>query len=239
MTDAERRFTSVLVEARAGADNTMTIGGYAGQFEKLSDNLGGFVEQYTRSFWNKSRGDGWPDVMARYNHSDDRLLGTAPQNLRLSIDSEGLQYEVNLSPDITYQRDLYELVKRGDVKKSSQAFLVFDEEWGTTDTGYPMRSLVSGRLIDVAPVNTPAYRDSSVGLRSANGEPTELGGALLGPQVAYRSLAKKFDADVEEVLRLAKEDALVRFFKRTDNVGPASEADRSSEAALAQALSLK
>lgn len=237
MTDAERRFTSVLVEARAGADNTMTIGGYAGQFERLSDNLGGFVEQYTRSFWNKSRGDGWPGVMARYNHSDDRLLGTTPTNLRLSLDSEGLLYEVSLDADITYHRDLYSLVKRGDVQKSSQAFVVFDEEWSTTDTGYPMRSLVSGKLVDVAPVNTPAYQASSVGLRSA-GESFEVGGALLGPQVAYRSLAKKFDADLDEVRSLAKSDDLVKFFKRTDNNGPA-DTKRSAQAALAKALSLR
>ena len=45
MTDAERRFTSVRVEVRTGSADKMTIGGYAAKFSRMSQNLGGFVEQ--------------------------------------------------------------------------------------------------------------------------------------------------------------------------------------------------
>lgn len=236
MTDAERRFLSVAVEIRATRDDKMTIGGYAGQFNKLSQNLGGFVERYAPTFWNKSRGDGWPGVLARYNHDDNRLLGTTGGNtLRMSLDDVGALYEVDLDGDISYHRDLYALVKRGDVRKSSQAFVVFEEEWGTTDQGFPLRTLISGKQVDVAPVNTPAYEDSSVGLRGL-GENRTLGGALLGPDVALRSLAKHFDADIEEVRDLAAKNELTRFFKRTDG-GPAAQAEGelSPQAALMRA----
>jgi HK97 family phage prohead protease len=213
MSDAERRFTSVPVEIRAGSDKP-TIGGYAAKFERMSQNLGGFVERIHPSFFNKSRGDGWPGVVARYNHDDNMLLGTmGAGTLRLGIDEIGLTYEVDLP---SARGDVYELVQRGDVRQSSFAFVAFEDEWTTTDQGFPLRTLVSGRLMDVAPVNSPAYEDTSVGLRS---------------------LAAKFDAPLEEVRKLAEVNELVKFFKRTDKVDPAVQR-RSAQAALAAALSL-
>ena len=237
MTDAERRFTSVPVEIRAGSDNALTIGGYAGQVNKLSQNLGGFVERYAPTFWSKSRGNGWPGVMARYNHDDNQLLGTTGGNtLRLGLDEIGLTYEVTLDPEISYQRDLYALVKRGDVRKSSQAFVVYEEEWSTTDQGFPLRTLISGKLVDVAPVNTPAYEDSSVGVRSL-GETVVVGRADIGASVALRSFAKHFEAEFDEVRKLAEANELVKFFKRSDG-GPGPEAKRSAQAALAKVMQL-
>ena len=213
MSDAERRFTSVPVEIRAGSDK-QAIGGYAAKFDRMSQNLGGFVERIAPGFFNKSRGDGWPGVVARYNHDDNMLLGTiGGGTLRLNLDDIGLQYEV----DVPQARsDVYELVQRGDVRQSSFAFVAFEDEWTTSDQGFPLRTLVSGRLMDVAPVNTPAYEDTSVGLRS---------------------LAAKFDADIEEVRSLAASNELTRFFKRTDTKDPATQR-RSAQAALAAVLAL-
>lgn len=207
MSDAERRFTSVPVEVRAGGEKR-TIGGYAAKFERMSQNLGGFVEKIDRGFFNKSRGDGWPGVIARYNHDDNMLLGTsAAGTLRLEVDEVGLLYEVD--PPVS-RGDVYELVERGDVRQSSFAFQAFEDDWGVTDQGFPLRTLISGRLFDVAPVNTPAYEDTSV---------------------ALRSLAHKFEAPLEDVAKLAADGELLRFFKRTDVV----ERGRSASAAAALA----
>lgn len=220
MTDAERRFTSVPVEIRAGADKR-TIGGYAAKFDRMSQNLGGFVERIAPGFFNKSRGDGWPGVLARYNHDDNMVLGTiGGGTLRLSVDEVGLIYEVDLPQA---RSDVFELVQRGDVRQSSFAFAAYEDDWTTSDQGFPMRTLVSGRLYDVAPVNTPAYEDTSVGTRSIDG--------------ALVSLARKFEADVSEVRQMAQHDELRKFFTRTD--GPASAQKHSAQAALAKALSLQ
>jgi HK97 family phage prohead protease len=199
MSDVERRFTLVAVELRA-KDDSMRIGGYAAVFNRLSQNLGGFVERVSPAFFNKSKGDGWPDVMARYNHDDNQLLGTTGGGtLHLRVDETGLDYEVDLPRG---QANLAELVQRGDVRKSSFAFRVMPsadggpgDDWEVSDTGYPLRTLLSGQLIDVAPVNSPAYLDTTSGLRS---------------------LACKFEADVEEVRKFAEADELRRFFVRTD-----------------------
>jgi hypothetical protein len=218
MTDLERRFTSVQVEARAGSDK-LTIGGYAAKFDRMSQNLGGFVERIAPTFFNKSRGDGWVGVVARYNHDDNMLLGTTGAGtLRLGIDEIGLTYDVDLP---SARADVHELVQRGDVRQSSFAFVAFEDDWSTTDQGFPLRTLISGRLHDVAPVNTPAYEDTSVGLR------------------ALDSLAKKFDADPAEVRSLAAANDLAKFFKRTDDTGPTAEqVRRSAASALMRALSL-
>ena len=212
MSDAERRFTSVPVEVRAGTESR-TIGGYAAKFERISQNLGGFVEKIDRGFFNKSRGDGWPGVIARYNHDDNMLLGTAGAGtLRLEIDDTGLLYEVDTP---MARADVYELVQRGDVSQSSFAFGVFEDDWGVTDQGFPLRTLISGRLFDVAPVNTPAYEDTSV---------------------ALRSLARKFEAPIDEVAQLAAEGELMRFFKRTDTPTPKRSAQAAVALAMAKAL---
>lgn len=172
---AERRFTRGLVEVRA-AGETRTIGGYAAKFNTLSRNLGGFVERIDPGFFSKSEGDGWPEAMARYNHDDGFLLGTTEGGtLRLAVDGTGLDYSV----DVPQTRgDVYELVQRGDVRRSSFAFYTFEDDWGMTEQGFPVRTLLSGQLVDVAPVNTPAYLDTSTGLRSlaekAGADPAEV-----------------------------------------------------------------
>ena len=221
MSDAERRFTSVPVEIRAGSDKKLTIGGYAAKFDRTSRNLGGFREKIDPKAFHNSRGDGWPGVVARYNHDDNMLLGTiGGGTLRLSVDEVGLEYSV----DVPQARsDVYELVSRGDVRQSSFAFIALEDDWNTDDSGFPMRTLVKARLMDVAPVNTPAYEDTSVGARSIDS--------------ALASLALKFSADVAEVRKLAEANELTKFFKRTDTASPATQR-RSAQAALARAIAL-
>jgi HK97 family phage prohead protease len=221
MSDAERRFTSVPVEIRAGSKDALTIGGYAAKFDRTSRNLGGFRERIDPKAFNNSRGDGWPGVIARYNHDDNMLLGTTGGGtLRLSVDEIGLDYAV----DVPQARsDVYELVTRGDVRQSSFAFVALEDDWSTDDSGFPMRSLVKVRLMDVAPVNSPAYEDTSVGVRSID--------------EALASLARKFAADVEEVRSMAAANELIKFFQRSDTVDPKVRR-RSAQAALAAVLAL-
>jgi len=218
MAAVERRFTLMPVELRMVGDKPR-IGGYAAMFGRVSQNLGGFVEVVERSFFNKSRGDGWPDVMARYNHDDNMLLGTTgARTLTLSLDETGLDYLVDPPQS---RADVVELVTRGDVRKSSFAFRLpgkEGDEWTLSEQGYPMRRLVTGALVDVAPVNAPAYLDTTAGLRS---------------------LADRMDADVEEVRAAADENELHRFFKVSSGAPlpkPVKQKPRTLGAAAALAL---
>lgn len=215
----ERRGTPLAVEVRASAPDVRTIGGYAAKFMRLSQDLGGFVEQIDQRFFNKSAGDGWPGVMARYNH-DDLLGTTAAESLRLSLDDTGLVYEVDLLDDSVSDR-VHRLVARGDVSQSSFAFYTYEDDWEVRG-GVMVRTLISGKLVDVAPVDQPAYLDTSTGLRS---------------------LAEKRGVDLDEVQRLARHGELSRLLKEAPTVidlGTRSEdeegQDKSTPSGLVQVL---
>ncbi len=191
MRPSETRTIRGAVEVR-GAESR-AIGGYALKFNTYSQNLGGWVERIAPQSVAKSEGDGWPGVLCRWNHDDAFLLGTtAAGTLRLKVDGTGLDYEVD--PPQT-RADVLELVARGDVNRSSFSFYMLEDEWGLTPDGFPERTVLAMALVDVAPVNTPAYLDTSTGLRS---------------------LAEAKQADVAEVRRLAESGELARLFRRSD-----------------------
>jgi hypothetical protein len=208
MTEPERRFTSGAtgaVEMRAAqGSGGARIGGYAAVFGKLSRDLGGFREQVATTAFDKSKSDGWPYVVARFDHSNAALLGTVSGGtLTLSVDRVGLAYECEPP---SARADIVELVGRGDIQKSSFAFYTVGgaDEWDLDGDGYPLRTLVSVRLVDVSPVITPAYNDSSAGLRS---------------------LAEHMGADPKEVRALAAQNRLRTLFVRSDAprmTGPAA-----------------
>lgn len=195
MSEIERRQLRERVELRAGDGAESRIGGYAAKFMRLSQNLGGFVEQIDRGFFAKSEGDGWPNVMARYNH-EELLATTAAESLRLAVDEVGLDYTADLLDDPFSQRVLA-LVTRGDVSRSSFAFYVTEDSWSQTEQGFPLRTLHSGVLVDVAPVDQPAYMDTST---------------------ALRSLAEQRGADIEAIREAARANELGRFITPSPTV---------------------
>jgi HK97 family phage prohead protease len=212
MTAVERRYTASVVQVRM-AEERRKIGGYAAVFNRYSDNLGGFIEQVNPSFFNKSRADGWPDVIARYNHDDNMLLGTSGAGtLDLRVDETGLLYEVDPPQS---RADILELVQRGDVRKSSFAFRVAEDgdDWAVNDLGNVVRTLLSGTLVDVAPVNRPAYPDSTAGMRSMAGKAALAAHDLAA---ALESLARKFEAGDDEVRSMAEANELRRFYVKTE-----------------------
>jgi HK97 family phage prohead protease len=179
------------------------IVGYGAVFGKLSRKLGGFVERVDNRAFGTSQGAGWPGVICRYNHSDDWLLGTIQGGtLDLRVDNQGLYYDA-ITPETRAGQDVILLCRRGDIVSSSFAFRVPDggDDWGLTPYGYPLRTLLEADLVDVAPVNTPAYPDATAAARSIDG--------------AVESLARYADADPAEVRSLLDENQAMKFFKRT------------------------
>jgi HK97 family phage prohead protease len=151
------------------------------------------VEQVAPSFFNKSKGDGWPGVTARFEHDPRYILAsTRAHTLELRTDRHGLYYSAELPES---RRDIYESVDRGDVAGSSFSFAAFDDEWDWVD-GETRRTLLSGKLIDVGPTSQPAYEDASVAV--------------------LRSLAAHVGAEYEEVRSLATAGDLRKLFVRAD-----------------------
>lgn len=159
----ERRTLNEPVEFRSAGDK-LQAGGYGAVFNKLSQNLGGFVEQVAPGAFTKTLVE--QDIRALFNHSEDLVLGRLTSGtLRMEEDGTGLAYEIDL-PDTTAGRDVAKLLERGDVSGSSFGFRTIGDEWGETETGFPLRTLTQVSLRDVGPVTFPAYTDASSSLRS-------------------------------------------------------------------------
>ena len=140
-----------------------TLHGYAIVFDALSEDLGGFRERIHRSAVDASLRRR-PDVMALAVHNHSHVLGrTASKTLRLRSDSYGLAVEVDL-PDTTYARDLIEQIRRGDVLGMSFGFFDLRSEWTRVD-GYDVRDVYDFDLLEVSVTSSPAYPDTSVGLK--------------------------------------------------------------------------
>lgn len=201
----EVRFLADVPEIRSlGEDQPPHITGYAAAFNKLSRRLGGFVERVMPTAFNEARDAGWPDMVCRYNHKDDMVLGTtAAGTLSVEVDERGMRYDV-IPP--RHRSDVIELVQRGDVRYSSFAFRCMnpgeDDTWGVTDYGFPMRSLHKVSPLDCAPVLDPAYRDTTAVARNMTG--------------AVESLAMWVDAEPAEVRSMLEAGQASRFFRRSD-----------------------
>lgn len=139
--------------------------GYAAKFNKMSANLGGFVEKLAPGAFDDVLTD---DVRCLRNHMDDNLLGrTSSGTLELTLNSVGLKYEVDL-PDTQTGRDTAEMVRRGDMTGSSFQFQIAPDgdSWDWSGV-MPVRTVTRlSRLYDVAPVTNPAYEDTEVDMRA-------------------------------------------------------------------------
>jgi len=159
----ERRTLTEPVELRAEGGKRQAHG-YAAVFNKLSQNLGGFVERVAPGAFAKTLQE--QDIRALFNHDENHVLGRlAAGTLRAEEDGTGLVYDIDL-PDTVSGRDVATLLERGDVSGSSFGFRVVEDEWGETEQGFPLRTLKAVALRDVGPVTFPAYTDSTSALRS-------------------------------------------------------------------------
>lgn len=104
------------------------------------------------------------DVPFKYNHSDSVMVMARTRNgtLKLETDENGLLVRAELA-DTTTGRDLYALIKRGDIDKMSFAFTVAEESY---DRDTRTRKILRFKKIwDVSAVDIPAYADTHISAR--------------------------------------------------------------------------
>jgi uncharacterized protein len=149
------------VEVRVeGTDAAPVITGYGIVFNSMSHKLGSFREIVKPgAVANLSSGD----IRGRYNHQT--VLGrTRSGTLKLTEDAKGVRYEITPTKSATSQH-IIEAIRRGDVDGSSFAFRTVSDNW-RKENGETIRELVKIELMDVGPVDFPAYPESSAGLRA-------------------------------------------------------------------------
>lgn len=153
------------VELRASGDGVGRLYGHGAVFDRPT-KLYGSWEQFAPGAFDDVLDADDTDVRALWGHDRMSLLGRqSAGTLEIRIDDIGLWYEVEL-PDVSYARDLAELVRRRDVTGSSIGFWPADEEASKHDDGATLWTVTRVEsLRDVAPVTFPAYGDTDAALR--------------------------------------------------------------------------
>lgn len=165
MNDFERRCGDIQFRDE---DEGRVVTGYAAVFDE-STRIGEVDEIISRDAFSDSLND---DVVALFNHDMNMVLARSTGGegtLRMEIDEKGLKYTFRLGNQ-TYARDLEESIARGDIKGSSFAFTVREDQYERQDNGRYLRRIEKiGRLIDVSVVSVPAYPQTSVAMRDMIG----------------------------------------------------------------------
>ena len=147
------------------------IEGYAIVFNELSEDLGGFREMIlpeavNEELINKS------DIYYLFNHNNDSIplarSNHGSGSLELTIDDKGLKYKFNC-----INSEFYELVKRGDLDKSSFAFSLPKDGSGeiwekSSEYNYIRKITKIEQLFDCSAVLIPAYSATELYARNLN-----------------------------------------------------------------------
>lgn len=146
-------------EVRAAGDDSLVIEGYAANFEQTTD-LGYFQENIARGAFDEVLDN---DVRLLLNHAGAPMARTTNGTLELTVDDNGLRYRAALA-DTQDGRDLYKLIKRGDITQSSFAFTIAEQTWSEDRSTRTIDKVA--RLLDVSPVTYPAYPTTTVSARN-------------------------------------------------------------------------
>jgi len=155
----QRRYVRSEFHVRTAENGHSVIDGHGAVFNKLSQNLGGFVERVLPGAFRKTIAES--DVRALFNHDSNLILArsasgtTTDGTLRLAEDTIGLAYDFDV-PDTQAGRDLVVSMGRGDVSQSSFSWYDDDGEWSLSPEGFPLWTIIEvRRLADVSPVTYP------------------------------------------------------------------------------------
>jgi HK97 family phage prohead protease len=151
------------IEVRAAGRRLV---GYAATFGTIAKIGRRATESIAPGAFRTSLGD-VADILALVDHDPAKVIGrTRSKTLRLSQDSRGLSFEIDL-PDTTAANDVLALATRGDLGGMSFGFTVppGGESWNGE-----RRTLNLVELREISVVSAwPAYEGTEVSLRAAEG----------------------------------------------------------------------
>jgi len=171
----ERRFTNHVEIRSQGDEGSLVVTGYAARFGTLSQNIGNsrggsFRETLKPGCFARSLASN-RDVKFLINHDPNLIVGRkANGTLVVNEDENGLKFRCNMANTST-GRDIYSLVKRGDLSDCSFAFEISGEDgdsWDECDDPQApgeriaRRTINCANLLDCSIVGSPAYDETSV-----------------------------------------------------------------------------
>lgn len=172
MKKKEIRLAPLAAQVNDGDEARQLVDGYAAVFNQetviYESEYSGwkYMEKIDRSAFN---GADMSEAVFKYNHKDDALVlaRTSNSTMTLAADDYGLKVSADII-DTTAGRDIYKLIRRGDLNKMSFAFTVKSEEvQQDKENRIYLRTITAfDKIYDVAVVDFPAYDGTSIQARS-------------------------------------------------------------------------
>ncbi len=164
MSEKEIRFAEL--EDMEYRDDDLSISGYAITYGKTSVTLGGsngFKEIISERALD---GVDLSNVHLYYQHNDDNMLAnTKSGTMSLENTNKGLYFRANMA-DTTLGKDVYKLIKRGDLSAMSFGFQIASDSWDMSQVPEVRTVNKIDKLLELSVVSNPAYETSSVSTRS-------------------------------------------------------------------------
>ena len=136
-----------------------TIRGLALPFNRNSADLGGFIERIQPGAVSVDN----TDIVMLWQHDSTDPITRQSSGLELEVRKSGLWFEAQATDFSDRQLDL---LQRGVVKHMSFGFVTIHDEW-EQESKPVRRTLREIELREISPVTWPAYKQTSVAVRSA------------------------------------------------------------------------
>jgi uncharacterized protein len=167
----EVRFANLELRAD-GAGKQPRITGMAARFRAKTTIQRGLNEVIAPGAFKRSIANG-DDCVLNFNHSDDKVCArVSAGTLSLRESDEGLLFDAEVDPEISYVNDLYRSIKAGNIAECSFSFTPYEDgdtiEPDPNESGAYLRTLKSVRLWDVAAVTHPAYGGNVTSVNARN-----------------------------------------------------------------------
>lgn len=187
-TKIERAFDFTIDETRDAGDG-LTLEGYAAVFNSpttIDSWEGKFSEVIAPGAFRQSIGDKTFTPVMQFNHGrgymGDLPIGTIKS---LKEDARGLRVRARLLNSWMVE-PVKEAIKDGAISGMSFRFTPIEEEWSEDNT---VRTLNAVQLHELGPVVFPAYRDTSVSVRSSDDPIFQLVSLIRGDESLRSELA--------------------------------------------------
>lgn len=156
-------------------DDTLTLEGYIVKFDVETELFEGFYEKVDRHAFDDTISDGH-NIFLVYHHDMSKPLASTRNNtLVLSTDDIGLRFTATINKNLSYAKDVHELVKSGECRGCSFGFRCVEHEMRyNAETDNLNRTLIKVEMLEGTITPIPAYEDTSVNARASKLKEAEL-----------------------------------------------------------------
>jgi len=195
-------------ELRATGGKKPKIFGFI-PYNSESEDIG-YTEVLKPGVFTDSLRDG-SKIMALYSHDDSKPLGnTGARTLQLEDSEIGLNVTIYPDLEISWAKDAYRAVKRGDVSGISFGFKARKDEWNGD-----VREILDAELLEISPVIWPAYSKTQASARSQKNKR----GKKMDHLTYLRQRYGKLETELRQIRGLDFKDLTEEHRKREKQIG--------------------